>query len=351
MNGLSLTTKILKGMETSSSLGMFARDTGGCLSAKLAISRSKDEAKEITFAELTESALFYFSAPLLAKSSSKLFAKLYGIDRNLISQPLKNIQETSKNNIKKIKSAKLGQITSVFGLILPIVFAIAPIRNFLTYSNNGKEEFVSVVGLKDNNDKSKHKEAKEKALNLSKKLIGVSLTSLAISSSILLGMKNNKFYNKIEPFITKFVKTFEFTKNNDLKLSHYGAFIYPVSIASYFYASRDKYEKQENVRRFATTVPLLFFGEKVIEKPIYKVFDKIFNTKVAENGTIKTYNEILKLPEKLQSQYLKSKNYAYALTFLINTMAIAFGVGLLNRISTKKRYEREQQQKQNTFVC
>ena len=85
-----------------------------------------------------------------------------------------------------------------------------------------------------------------------------------------------------------FVKTSEF----------FSDFIYPVSIASYFYASRDKYERKENARRFSVTVPLLFFGEKLIEKPIYKGFDKLFNTKVIENGIIKSYNEILKLPNK-----------------------------------------------------
>ena len=52
MSGLSLATKALKTLETSSSIGMFARDTGGCLISRLGLSRSKDESKEISFAEL-----------------------------------------------------------------------------------------------------------------------------------------------------------------------------------------------------------------------------------------------------------------------------------------------------------
>ena len=45
------TTTILKPLETSSSIGMFARDTGGCLIARLSLARTKEEAKEITFAK------------------------------------------------------------------------------------------------------------------------------------------------------------------------------------------------------------------------------------------------------------------------------------------------------------
>ena len=85
----------------------------------------------------------------------------------------------------------------------------------------------------------------------------------------------------------------------------------------------------------------MFFGEKLIEKPIHKGFDKLFNTNVLENEKIKTYEEIMKFPDKLQKNMLKSKNFAYASTFLINTMAIAAGIGILNRLKTKKQYEKD----------
>lgn len=153
--------------------------------------------------------------------------------------------------------------------------------------------------------------------------------------------KNKNVYKKLEPVLDKILKYFDFTKNCDLELAHFGALIYPVSIASYFYASRDKYEKFENARRFAITVPLMFFGEKLIQNPIYKKFDKIFKTNVFNNGDIKTYKDILKQPKEQQKQMLKSKNFAYGLTFTINTMAIAAAVALLNRIATKQKFEQE----------
>ncbi len=62
-------------METDASLALFMRDTGGCLVPKLAVSRIIDEAREITFAELAESVIFYFSIAPIAILTEKLFSK------------------------------------------------------------------------------------------------------------------------------------------------------------------------------------------------------------------------------------------------------------------------------------
>lgn len=341
MCSLSIGTNILKSLETSSSIGMFARDTGGCLISRLGLSRTKDESKEISFAELSESAIFYFSAPAMAKGTSKIFASVYGINKDKFTSRMKDLKNIDAETLKRIKLGKFGQIVTTFGTILPIVFAIAPIRNLLTYSETGKGKFVSVVGL-ENTDKAKHrKEAKEKAADLIKKLALISAVTVGTGLGIISLAKNKKVYKVFEPVFDKIIKYFDFTKSGDLELAHYGALIYPVSIAGYFYASRDKYEEMENARRFSITVPLMFFGEKLIQNPIYKAFDKHFKTKVMENGKIKTYKEILKMPVTEQSKHLKSKNRAYGLTFFINTMFIAAAVAILNRIETKRKYEND----------
>lgn len=62
---LNIAVNLIKPLETSSSIGMFARDTGGCLISRLGLARSKDEAREVSIAELSESVIFYFSAPFL----------------------------------------------------------------------------------------------------------------------------------------------------------------------------------------------------------------------------------------------------------------------------------------------
>lgn len=325
MSSLSVATNVLKGLETSSSFGMFVRDTGGCLISRLGLSRSKDEAKEVGFAEISESLIFYFGAPVLAKTTDKLF---------------------SKCSNKQL--GKFGQIISTFGIILPAIFGIAPLRNLMTRFNTGKDKFTGVIGLEAQENKQKKEEnLKEKALKLVKTLSMVSTGIVGVGMLIVALGKNPKIYKKIEPFVNKTVKHLGFKENGDLKLVHYGALIYPVSIASYFYASRDEYEKAENARRFAITVPLVLCGEKMIQNPIYKKFDKIFKTNVIENGNIKSYTEILKLPVEQQRQMLKSKNWAYGLTFFINTMAIAGAVALLNRFATKQKFEQSQSESQN----
>jgi len=352
-----IATNVLKTLETSSSIGMFVRDTGGCLISRLGLSRSKDESREIAIAELSESALFYFSAPILAKASANLFSKKYNIEKDLFTSNIKDLKNVDKNTLKNIKLGKFGQILSVFSIILPAVFLIAPIRNNVTLDETGKKKFVSVVGLENNENKDKNKKQEKiglnKSLNLIKKLSLISAASLALTAGFLGISKNKDIYEKIEPFIDKIIKHFDFTKTGGLELLHYGALIYPVSIASYFWASRDKYEKMENIRRFSITVPLLFFGEKLIQNPIYKYFDKKFNTNIFDGKNIKTYKEIFKLPDIQKNSAIKAKNWAYGLTFFINTMAIAAAVALLNRIQTKKKYKKDYMQtslKQNILI-
>lgn len=342
MCSLSIATNVLKSLETSSSIGMFARDTGGCLISRLGLSRTKDESKEISFAELSESAIFYFSAPALAKASSGLFARKKNITRKQLTTPfseLKNIKDI--NILKSIKLGKFAQIASTFSVILPLVFGIAPLRNLMTLAGSGKNEFLSVVGLVNKNQREQKSEAKHKAAGLLTTLGLLTAGGLGLTAGVLAIAKNKNAYKKLEPYLDKMLKHFDFTKNCDLELAHYGALIYPVSIAGYFHASRDKYEKQENARRFSITMPLLFFGEKLIQNPIYKKFDKIYKTNVIQNGNIKSYKEILNLPKEQQKRMLKSKNFAYGLTFTVNTMAIAAAVALLNRIATKQKFERD----------
>ena len=341
MNGIGLAGNILKTLETSSSFGMFARDTGGCLISRLAISRSGDESREISIAELTESALFYFSAPFLAKGTAGMFAKKMEIEKDLMLKPVKDIEKLDFSVRKKIKLGKFGQIASTVGLILPAVFAIAPLRNMVTLGKTGKENFTNVIELDKTKHEQKIEQAKEKTKSLCKKLAIISAGILGTTIGFLTFAKNKNFYKKTEPFVNKTIKHFDFTKSGDLELMHYGALIYPVSIASYFYASRDKYEVMENARRFSVTVPLMFFGEKLIQNPIHKKADKIFGTNIFNNGNIKSYDEILKMPEDVRKKSVRAKNLAYGSTFFINTMAIAAGVALLNRYETQKRYKNE----------
>ena len=304
----------LRPLETSSALGLFARDTGGCLLSRVSLSRTKEERKEVSFSEISESLIFYFLAPFLNKTFSKLFSKL-----------------------KNPEIAKTAQIISIFGIVLPIIYLIPFVRNNITKSDSGKDEFISVIGLKNEQNDKKEENTKKNKDDLFKKASVVSISSLLASLSLILFSKNKDNYKKIEPLIKKFNEIFK--TDDGLKLIHYGALIYPVSILGYLKASRDKYEKQENIRRFSVSVPLLLAGDKLIEKPIYKFFDKEFNTSVLDKNQIKTYDEILKIKDN--KQMLKTKNWAFGLNYFVSTILVAAGIMILNRIKTKKNYEKE----------
>lgn len=169
MTNLSISTKILKSLETSSSIGMFSRDTGGALLAKLSLARSKDEAKELSFSEISESILFYFSAPAMAKISTKIYSSVYNISKKTVTAPLNTLKAINPQTLKNIKLGKFGKIASVFSVILPLIFAVPPARNIMTYFRTGKTNFTAVVGLKEDKTETHKKEAKQRM----KKLIGV----------------------------------------------------------------------------------------------------------------------------------------------------------------------------------
>lgn len=336
---LNIAVNLIKPLETSSSIGMFARDTGGCLISRLGLARSKDEAREVSVAELSESLIFYFSAPFLAKLFSNFFSNKFNLTKEQFNTPLKEAKNVPSDILKNIKLAKFSQITSVFSLVLPAVFAIAPIRNFVTLSKTGKDKFASVIDL--DKEKSNKKPEKSKSSFIKKILLASSAMLIAGAGAVGMAKKSDNFYNKIEPFLDKFTKIFEFTSSGDLELLHYGALIYPVSVLSYFLSSRDKYEVLENLRRFSITIPMMFFGEKIVQNPIYRAVDKKFKTNLIDKNGIKKYSDIFKMSENSRAKALKSKNIAQLSTFLINTVALAGAVTLINRFETKRKFNKE----------
>ena len=143
------------------------------------------------------------------------------------------------------------------------MFGIAPLRNLMSLAFSGKKDFTSLIGLENKNEQKEKKQAQEKATGLIKTLAAVSAAGLAATLGFLQEAKNKNFYKTVEPYLDKFLKHLDFTKDCDLRLAHYGALIYPASIAGYFYASRDKYERLENARRFSITVPLMLIAAAV----------------------------------------------------------------------------------------
>jgi hypothetical protein len=341
INPLPLATRILYPLETNVSTGMFLRDTGGCLLSKLAVSRSKDETREISFAELSESAIFYFSVPLLAGVLSKQMGAFLKQSPGLIGKNIKELSHLDQSTLESIKSAKLAKIGIAFSLLLPAIYAIAPLRNILTLSVTGKEEFLNVIGLKNKHKARRKEHAKEKAISFIKLMGLYALGGLGLTFSLIAAQKIKATKQLIQPINNFLLKHLDFEGQAGLSLKQLGFLIMPVSIKSYFDASRDRYEVFENARRFLITIPMMFFGQDFVEKKIYKFFDRRFGSQLSQGNKITSFDDILKMPKNLQAKNLKAKNWSIALAFLINTMGIAFAVGVLNRLSTKRNYQDE----------
>jgi len=341
MTNLNAITKVLYRVENSTSLGMFLRDTGGCLCSRLALSRSKDESREVFFVESSESAVFYFAVTPLTKLCSKISSKALNVNPHKLSKPLVNTGKAMNKAAINLKLAKTFKIGATFSILLPLIYGIVPMRNLITLSKSGKDEFITVIELKQKQKSIRKAEARKKEKNLISTLAKISLAGLALTTGAVTLAKRPAIFNKIEPAINKIIKHFDFKGDSGLTTKQLGFLIMPVSVASYFAASRDKYETWENIRRFTITLPMMFFGQNIVEKSVYKFFDKIHGSSLATAKGITSYDEILKMPASKRAKSLKSKNCSIATAFFINTMAIAAAVAALNVISTKNKFKKE----------
>lgn len=341
MSTLPIATRILKPLETNVSTGMFLRDTGGCLFAKLGASRTKDETREISFAELAESAIFYFSIPPVAYLASKGMGALFNVSKTDLTKNLETLTNKAEKNLDAVKMAKLGKIGLTFSLLLPAIYAIAPLRNIMTYAVTGKEKFTNVVNLKKEKTCCQKEQTQKKAKKLLTRVGLAGIAGIGLTTA-MMGLHSLPATKKYVKPVTDFVlKHLDFEGNAGLSLKQLGFLVMPISVKSYFDASRDKYEKFENARRFSITIPMMFFGQDLIEKNIYKFFDKKFGSTLSEGKNIIKYDQILKMPENKRLLNLKSKNLAIASAFMINTLGLAFAVGWLNRLSSKSMYEKD----------
>lgn len=94
----------------------------------------------------------------MAKMSAGYFAKQKGITKEQFATPFKQLANiTNLETLKSIKLGKFAQIASTFSIILPLVFGIAPMRNFMTLSSSGTKDFTTVIGLKAENEQKQKK--------------------------------------------------------------------------------------------------------------------------------------------------------------------------------------------------
>jgi hypothetical protein len=365
----------------------FVQDTLVALLPKAMVSRSKTELSEVGFLEILESALIYFTAPMLG---GPVFKKVFGsmlpkgIDPALLTKPIK---EVPKDKLRHVLPAKAGVI--VTALVLTGIggeYIINYARNLMTARVFKKDKFSDVVNLSNGELKAGEQSSVVdkswkriyQVIGACAGIFGLSLAGVKYAPKIMSeGFIRGPLKSLVKFFDFQFVKgAYGLTKNQ------MGAYM-ALSVPAYIDSARDGLEKWESATRLGIVLPYLLWGQDWIEGLIREKFSSI--TRCGKDGV----NRVLSLEELAKESIEKAiKKGCYSVTDTTNLskldpkllqaaaqefrrplrdkamhvgiplgvgiLGTGIGIGLLNRYWTKYRFEKQQKEqncKNHVFVA
>lgn len=270
---------------------------------KVSVSRSASEFFEVSFIELFETALVYFSIPLTAKYGFiplfKKFAKDPEVKNNLSHSVLELAQKfgerTKQYPHHKLGNALKGPLKQILPLKAAIVlsamvaggagweYALTFAKNLMTSKIFGKESFSDIANLtKDNtvrHDDGKDSPVVEKSKHRIKQAIGVLLGTFAAAVGLAVAGPHSKALQKLS---AKFLKVFDFSFERTAKGTFVGLsnnqnrFFIATALVAYMDATRDKLEAMEVFTRLSVVLSYLAFGNEIIDNLTRKRYEKKF---------------------------------------------------------------------------
>lgn len=349
----------------------FIQDTLVALLPKAMVSRSKTELSEVGFLEILESALIYFTAPLIG---GPVFKKVFGsllpkeIDPALLTKPVKEIP---KEQLRHVLPAKAGVI--VTALVLTGIggeYIINYARNLMTARVFKKDKFSDVVNLSQGEMKAgEQSSVVDKSWKRIYQVLGACAGILGLS---LVGAKYApRMMSKdfVKGPLKSIVKFFDFQFVNGgygLTKNQMGAYM-ALSVPAYIDSARDKLEKWESATRLGLVLPYLLWGQDWIEGLIREKFSAITRCGVDGTNRVLSLEELAKeaiqkvtkqccgnvpnqevLLQKAAEEFrkpLKAKAFHVGIPLGVGILGTGFGIGLLNRYWTQYRFEKQQKEK------
>jgi hypothetical protein len=133
---LSPATRLFSFFETSYEPGfIFLSKIFGNILPRVAITRTWDERKEVTFNEATQTAGFFLTLPVASALFNPIQGKLAAISPDLIRMRNEEaFKRAAGLNLQRLKVAKLGKSFAVSAIIAWLMLAMPYIRNWRTTS-------------------------------------------------------------------------------------------------------------------------------------------------------------------------------------------------------------------------
>lgn len=260
---------------------------------KATVSRSWSEFFEVSFIELFETALVYFSIPLTAKHAFFPLFKNFSKDKDVKGGLTKTTLELAKQYGEKTKQyphhklgdSMKGPLKKILPLKAAVVlsamvaggagweYALTFAKNLMTSKVFGKESFSDIANLTQQSPTSHSPQEDSPVVQKSKKRIKHAIGILLGTFGAAVGLAKWGHHSKtIQKLSSKFLKTFDFKFDHGKKgmiiglSNNQNRFFIATALIAYMDATRDRLEALEVFTRLSVVLSYLAFGNEIIDK-------------------------------------------------------------------------------------
>lgn len=325
---MSLLVRALSGLESKPLWDTMAKEVVGINAPKVVFTRSNEEKFDVAVNELGNTVGFVGAGLVLDKVLQKVFDSVK--DKPWAQAQAAKTWET------------LGRSAAIYSTIFAVMWAMPFLRNYMTAKRTGQVDYTEVIGA----SPRKKEGATQQQARLNKKLaeyklkigqilgLGALGTALGVGGS-LLAMNRGVGLNKVGDWIVRnlALKGGAFSDFSGWKaLLFWGVPAY----GGWIHASRDPFEKKEQVFKFANFV-FCFIGPQMLIK---KIFQSKFSKLLGE-GVATSFENLKVLEKTLAPEVVKAatklKVFQEVVGLVSSIVLLGVSPAVLNIALTKRR--------------
>ena len=393
----------IKSQENLSST-RFVQDTVTNWLPKAVFSRSKADFAEMSFLEFIESAIFYFSLPILGEKVFRngLFKAIQPKNiRNAVNKEIPNkVSEilSNKNLTKEIKNQAIATKAGILlaCLAIPVAeYTLSFAKNLFTLKTFKKSNFNNIANLDKNQNENEDKAQQERVEKSAKKhlktagilsalgvLSGLALAKYGAQSDKLVNLSKNIIepgkalaskispkYEKLKKLISSF--SLDFANNKGKLALSKGQLGLTALVGLFGYSAAASDRGKLDVLEVWTRVPLVVlyttFGSEWLEKGFIKQLskNKEYKDLISKdaNGklSVPKLEQLPELAKKLsikngvdyKTQYkklLSQKTITTAIPYAFSILGMGFTLSAITRFWTQYRYNHMPKNKKTDTV-
>lgn len=312
---------------------------------KIIFTRSKDERLDVGVSEIGNTVAFATGGLAVDKSLSRLY---------------KNAAKGSLNPETARRFGIIGRSFALYSIIFSLLWAMPFVRNYITSRRIGSDRFTDVIKRQQGPRQAEQQHLKQ-SLDYYKRqiagILGLGVTGTLIAGALgFIGIRHTAKPGKVlgEKILARFFQEKPASVWKKLLLIEEGRFAnfagFPALLfwgvpayGGWIHASRDTYEKKEQVLKFANFVACFFGPSLLLNKFYEKKFTPLLGAEKATFANIQKLGEQTLAEQAIKQKALKLWAGKNGLGLLSSVLLLGTMPQLINIHLTKKRLQRAQQ--------